>query len=80
MQYKPHDYQQYAMRFVLEHPVAAVFLDCGMGKSVIALTAIYDLLFNSFEVRKVLVIAPLRVARDTWRRRVARGGEVEGLR
>ncbi|MDU5282545.1 MAG: ATP-dependent helicase, partial [Dialister sp.] len=65
MQYKPHEYQQYATNFVLKHPVAAVFLDCGMGKSVITLTAIYDLMFNSFDVSKVLVIAPLRVARDT---------------
>lgn len=79
MQYKPHDYQQYAMRFVLEHPVAAVFLDCGMGKSVIALTAIYDLLFNSFEVRKVLVIAPLRVARDTWPSEIEKWDHLKGL-
>lgn len=65
MKYNPHDYQIYATNFIREHPVAAVFLDCGMGKSVISLTAIYELMFNSFDVRKVLVIAPLRVARDT---------------
>lgn len=66
MKYSPHDYQTYAANFVLEHPVAAVLLEMGLGKSVITLTAINDLLYNSFEVRKVLVIAPLRVARDTW--------------
>lgn len=66
MKYSPHDYQTYATNFVLEHPVAAVLLEMGLGKSVITLTAINDLLYNSFEVRKVLVIAPLRVARDTW--------------
>ncbi|MDB2108613.1 DEAD/DEAH box helicase [Clostridium paraputrificum] len=66
MKYRPHDYQTYATNFVLEHPVAAVLLEMGLGKSVITLTAINDLLYNSFEVRKVLVIAPLRVARDTW--------------
>ena len=47
-------------------PQAAIFLDCGLGKTSITLTAIADLLFDSFEVHKVLVIAPLRVARDTW--------------
>lgn len=66
MKYVPHDYQTYTTNFILEHPAAAIFLDMGLGKSVITLTAINDLLFDSFEIRKVLVIAPLRVARDTW--------------
>ena len=66
MKYSPHDYQAYATNFILDHPVAAVFLDMGLGKSVITLTAIHDLCLDSFLVRKVLVIAPLRVARDTW--------------
>lgn len=79
MQYKPHEYQQYATNFVLKHPVAAVFLDCGMGKSVIALTAIYDLMFNSFDVSKVLVIAPLRVARDTWPSEINKWNHLKGL-
>lgn len=79
MQYKPHEYQQYATNFVLKHPVAAVFLDCGMGKSVITLTAIYDLMFNSFDVSKVLVIAPLRVARDTWPSEINKWNHLKGL-
>lgn len=66
MKYVPHNYQAYAAEFIMTHPIAAVLLDMGLGKSVITLTAINDLLFDSFEVRKVLVIAPLRVARDTW--------------
>ena len=66
MRYVPYDYQRYATDFILEHPVSAIFLDCGMGKSVITLTAIQELLYDRFDVRKVLVIAPLRVARDTW--------------
>lgn len=61
MKYNPHDHQKY---FVLEYPVAAVLLEMGLGKSVITLTAIFELLYNRFEVGKVLVIAPLRVARD----------------
>ena len=66
MRYKPHEYQKYAVEYIKTHPAAAIFLDCGLGKTSITLTAIADLLFDSFEVHKVLVIAPLRVARDTW--------------
>ena len=65
MEYKPHNYQSFATDFILENPVSAVFLDMGLGKSVITLSAIFDLCLDSFLVRKVLVIAPLRVARDT---------------
>ena len=66
MLYEPHSYQEYAISFIENHPVSAVFLDMGLGKTSITLTALNDLLFDSFEVHKVLVIAPLRVARDTW--------------
>jgi SNF2 family DNA or RNA helicase len=66
MNFSPHDYQAYAIDYIESHPVAAVLLDMGLGKTVISLTAIADLLFDRFEVRHVLVIAPLRVARDTW--------------
>ena len=66
MKYQPHDYQKYATRFIVEHPIAAVFLQMGLGKSVITLTAIQELALERFEVSRVLVIAPLRVARDTW--------------
>ena len=61
-----HEYQQYAIRFIEEHPIAALLLDMGLGKTVITLTAINNLLFDTFEVEKVLVVAPLRVARDVW--------------
>jgi SNF2 family DNA or RNA helicase len=66
MQYKPHEYQKYATNFILDHPVSAILLDMGLGKSVITLTAITELLFDRFDAHKILVIAPLRVARDTW--------------
>ena len=65
MKYSPHDYQSYATEFILEHPVAAILLQMGLGKSVITLTAMQEL-FRKGEIRKALVIAPLRVARDTW--------------
>ncbi|MGI6256624.1 MAG: SNF2-related protein [Anaerovoracaceae bacterium] len=66
MKYEPHEYQKYAIEYVKEHPVAAVFLSMGLGKSSIALTAIEDLMHDSFEIKKVLVIAPVRVAKFTW--------------
>ncbi len=66
MKYEPHSYQQFATSYIEDHPVAAVLLDMGLGKTSITLTAINDLLFDSFDIHKVLVVAPLRVARNTW--------------
>ena len=66
MQYNPHDYQKYVIEYIEKHPVSAVFLDMGLGKTSITLTAINNLLFDYFAVHKVLVIAPLRVAKNTW--------------
>ncbi|TYR17946.1 DEAD/DEAH box helicase [Corynebacterium urealyticum] len=66
MQYKPHDYQHFATRFIETHPQAAIFLGMGMGKTVLTLTAIRNLILDHFTVHKALIIAPLRVARDTW--------------
>lgn len=66
MKYEPHEYQRYATEYIETHPVAAVLLDMGLGKTSITLTALNNLLFDSFEIHKVLVIAPLRVARNTW--------------
>lgn len=79
MKYNPHNYQSYATNFILEHPVSAVFLDMGLGKSVITLSAIFDLCLDSFLVRKVLVIAPLRVARDTWPTEIQKWDHLHGL-
>jgi SNF2 family DNA or RNA helicase len=79
MKYEPHDYQSYATGFILTHPIAAVLLDMGLGKSVITLTALFDLCLDSFQVRKVLVIAPLRVARDTWPTEIKKWSHLRGL-
>ncbi len=79
MRYEAHEYQDYATRFILEHPVAAILLEMGLGKSVITLTAIFDLTLDSFLIRKVLVIAPLRVARDTWPAEMAKWDHLQGL-
>ena len=66
MRYRAHEYQKYAAEFIKAHPQAAILLDCGLGKTVTALSAINDLMYDEFEVRKVLVIAPVRVAKYTW--------------
>lgn len=80
MKYSPHDYQEYAIRFLLENPVAAIFLDMGMGKTSIVLTAIMKLMYEHFEVSKVLIIAPLRVARNTWPEEIRKWEHLQGLR
>ena len=79
MKYSPYEYQTYATDFILKHPVAAVFLEMGLGKSVITLTALFDLCLDSFLVRKALVIAPLRVARDTWPAEINKWDHLHGL-
>ena len=79
MKYEPHEYQSYATEFILSHPISAVFLEMGLGKSVITLSAIFDLCLDSFLVCKVLVIAPLRVARDTWPAEINKWDHLKGL-
>ena len=80
MRYEPHDYQQYAIGYIEAHPVAAVLLDMGLGKTSITLTALNDLLFDSFEIRKVIVIGPLRVARNTWGAEIEKWDHLAGLK
>lgn len=80
MQYQPHDYQKYAISYIESHPIAAVLLDMGLGKTSITLTALNDLLFDSFEIRKVLVIAPLRVARNTWSQEIEKWDHLKDLK
>ena len=80
MQYVPHNYQIYATEFIEEHPVAAVLLDMGLGKSVITLSAINNLCLDTFEVQRVLVIAPLRVARDTWKAEIEKWEHLKYLK
>ena len=66
MKYIPHEYQEYAKQKLIELPQAGLFLDMGLGKTVTTLTAINELMYDRFEVGRVLVIAPKRVAEDTW--------------
>ena len=77
---KLHDYQEYAVKFIEEHKIAALLLDMGLGKTITTLTAINNLIYDLFEVRKVLIIAPLRVARDTWSAEVQKWDHLKHLR
>ena len=80
MKYNPHEYQKYAIEFIKEHPIAAILLDMGMGKTSIVLSALNELMYDSFEVTKVLIIAPLRVARNTWSDEIKKWDHLNGIR
>lgn len=79
MRFKPHNYQQFAIDFITNNPIAAILLDMGMGKTAITLMAIQYLMYETFEVSKVLVICPLRVTR-TWRDEIGKWEQLHGLR
>ena len=79
MRFVPYEYQRYCTEYIKTHPIAALFLDMGLGKTVITLSAIKDLMLETFEVNKVLIIAPLRVARDTWPAEIEKWDHLKGL-
>ncbi|HFI0290936.1 TPA: SNF2-related protein [Streptococcus suis] len=75
-----HNYQVVAKDFIIGHPYAAVILDMGMGKTATTLSAVNELMFDRFEVTKVLVIAPLRVANTVWSDEIEQWVELRHLR
>lgn len=79
MKYEPHNYQQFATDFILEHPISCLMLDMGLGKTVITLTALWQLALDSFDVSRILVIAPKRVAADTWSKELTKWEHLKGL-
>lgn len=79
MKYRAHEYQKYAEKFILEHPVCCLILDMGLGKTVVTLSAIWKLLFDYFAVARILVIAPKRVAENTWPAEIKKWEHLEGL-
>lgn len=80
MEYKPHPYQEYATQRIIDDKAAALFLDCGLGKTVITLTAIKRLKYERWECRKVLIIAPKTVAEDTWQSEAQKWDHLRSLR
>lgn len=79
MKYVPHDYQAHTTQFIIDHPECAILLGLGMGKTISTLTAINALLRDHFTTQRVLVIAPIRVARDTWPAEIKKWDHLKGL-
>lgn len=79
MIYKPHDYQKYATDYILSHPATCLMLDMGLGKTVITLTALWHLCLDRFDVSRVLIVAPKRVAEDTWPRELSKWEHLTGM-
>ena len=80
MEFRPHDYQKFAIEYILSHPITAAILSMGLGKTVVTLTAIDSLLHDTFEVRRVLVVAPLRVAVNTWPDEIRKWEHLQNIR
>jgi len=74
-----HAYQNRAVSHILDVPKSALFLDMGLGKTVSTLTAIEDLMYDSFDVARVLVIAPLRVCNTVWAQESQKWEHTQGL-
>ena len=79
MKYSPYNYQIYATDFILEHEISCLMLDMGLGKTIITLTALWELVLDRFEVSRILVIAPKRVAEDTWPKEIKKWEHLQGL-
>lgn len=80
MKFVPHKYQKYAIQFIIDHTEALLFLDMGLGKTIITLMALMYLMFETFEISKALIIGPLRVARDTWPAEIKKWDQTKDLR
>lgn len=79
MKYKPYEYQQYAEEYILDHKMCCLMLDMGLGKTIITLSALWQLALDRFDVSRILVIAPKRVAEDTWPKEISKWEHLTGL-
>lgn len=79
MKFIAHKYQQYGIDFLMQNKISALLLDMGLGKTIISLTAIYDLMLDYFDVHKTLIIAPLRVSKSTWPNEIHKWDHLKGL-
>lgn len=80
MMFKPHEYQRYCINRILDAPMLGLFLDMGLGKTVVTLTAANELMYNRFAVNRVLIIAPKKVAEATWSTEAAKWDHLKHLR
>lgn len=79
MKYVAHKYQEKCIEFILSHPIAMIWLSCGMGKTSVGLTSLEQLLYDFFEIHKVLIICPIRVA-YTWRDEIEQWDHLQHLK
>ena len=80
MKFDPYPYQRYCIDRIIDTPNLALWLDMGLGKTVITLTALQDLKFNRWAMRRALVIAPKKVAEDTWSSECRKWDHLVGMR
>lgn len=80
MKFTPHNYQRYAIERIITHEKTGLFLDCGLGKTVITLTAVNDLRYNRWAVGCCLVVAPKKVAEATWSSEAAKWDHLKHLK
>ena len=80
MKFTPYPFQRAGIEWIVNRPACALFWGMGTGKTVTTLTAVSELIYERLDVRRVLVIAPLRVARDTWAREAAKWDHLRHLR
>lgn len=80
LNFTPHEYQRYCIERILDTPFIGLYLDMGLGKTVITLTAANELIYNRFAVRRVLIIAPKKVAEATWSTEAAKWEHLKHLR
>lgn len=79
MVYKPYEYQQTAMQWIIDKPRCGLFLDMGLGKTVSTLTALQQLI-DDCEVSRILVVAPKKVAETTWSTEAEKWDHLQGLK
>lgn len=75
-----HEFQNYGVDFIINKPISALMLECGLGKTITTLTAVSDLMYDYFEISKVLIIAPLRVGLTVWKQECDKWEQLKHLR
>lgn len=79
MKYNPYDYQKRGQKWILEHPYCALLMEMGLGKTIVTLTALQELI-DECEISRVLVVAPKKVAETTWTTEAAKWNHLQGMR
>ena len=79
-EFHPYPYQRFCIQHIIDHPVAGLFVDMGMGKTVMTLTAFNYLKYYAWQIQRCLVIAPKKVAEATWRTEISGWQHLRHLR